>query len=76
VIEVGDVVEEIATNRIGEIVQLSTDTSSGQNVVTSCRVRFSDGKQPSEKTFTDTNELRVIPPADSEPCIVPDEPLA
>ena len=74
-IQVNAVVEEIATGRLAQVIQVSEEGPSGQSSVVACRVRFSDRQTPHEKHFSDMSELRVIPPENTDLSIVPDTPL-
>jgi len=67
----GDIVEEIATNRQGKIdnISQSNDASGRVTSVNYWRIIFTDGKQPLYAIVKDPAEIRVVscPHSDPEP---------
>jgi hypothetical protein len=73
-LHLGDIVEEIATNRRGKIDNMSiTHGPQGQQTVNSWRVYFNDGKQPLLGMFKNREELRLVscPHTEGEPRFTP-----
>jgi hypothetical protein len=70
VFHLDDVVQEIATERFGELDSSDSDFGMPSNM---WRVHFSDGKEPLSKYFKNVEELRLVrcPHQPDETTIVP-----
>jgi hypothetical protein len=75
----GDIVEEIATNRQGKIDNISQNNDANGRVtsINYWRVIFTDGKQPLYQIVKEPTEIRVVscPHSDPEPGFYPDRPI-
>jgi hypothetical protein len=73
-----DIVEEIATGRLGKIDQIGCETSRGHETQTQWHVVFSDTRAPGVSTFVSKAQLRLVrcPHSDPRPGVSPAEPLA
>jgi hypothetical protein len=72
-LHLGDVVEEIATGRLGKIDTVLEHHANGQQTVNYWRVFFDDGKQPLLGIIKDALELRLVscPHTEAEPRFTP-----
>lgn len=73
-LHLGDVVEEIATKRLGKIDNMSIEHHAcGQQTVHYWRVFFEDGKQPLLGIIKDASELRLVscPHSETQPGFKP-----
>lgn len=55
-----DVVEEIATGRRGAIYSIGASVTNRQETQNNWSVRFSDGKEPLLKIFTNQEDFRLV----------------
>jgi hypothetical protein len=72
-LHLGDVVEEIATGRLGKIDTVLEHHANGQQTVNYWRVFFDDSKQPLLGIINDALELRLVscPHTETEPRFTP-----